>query len=79
MFTVQVVDKYKDKPVKFAAVDVVFRGFRRETGWYFTNDRGEIHFEHRRGRGKVYVKTGFWGLSEIVYDGDLEGRVVVYV
>jgi hypothetical protein len=79
MFTVQVINKRRDKPIKSAVMNVVFGGFRRETGWFFTDHKGEIHFEHRRGKGKVYIKTGIWGFSEIVYEGDLEGRVVVYV
>ena len=79
MFTVQVIDKKKEKPVRFAIVDVVFRGWRKETGWYTTNRKGEIDFEHRSGHGKVYIKTGIWSGSQIVYEGEISGRVVVYV
>lgn len=74
MFTVKVLDRRDGQPLEYKTVAVKYSGF---TGG-FTQDvktdyRGEAHFDYRNGEGKIYVG------SEVVYEGEISGRIVVYV
>ncbi len=74
MFTVQVLDHRDGQPLEYKTVAVQYSGFAGG----FTRDvktdyRGEAHFDYRNGEGKIYVG------SEVVYEGEISGRIVVYL
>ncbi len=75
MVTVKVISSNTGKPVKGRRVIIGFEGLMSggmsDEG--FTDSSGEVHFNNDPGRGKVYVD------HKAVYDGKIEGRVVVYV
>jgi len=74
MFTIKVVSSSTGKPVSGKRVRVGFEGFTRGmTNEGFTDSNGEIHFNNDPGKGKVYID------HKTVFDGRIEGRVVVYV
>lgn len=74
MFTVKVIDHRGGKPLEYKTVAVHYSGlFGGKTCDVKTDYRGEAHFDYRNGEGKIYVG------SEIVYEGDISGIIVVYV
>ena len=73
MFTIKVISASTGKPVKSKRVRVGFDGLRGMTNEEFTDSSGEVHFDNEPGRGKVYVD------HKTVFDGKIEGRVVVYL
>ena len=74
MFTVKVIDRYDGKPVKNKRVSVSFEGFfRGSTRDHYTDSQGEAHFNEDNGRGDVYVS------GSSVYNGEIAGRIVVYI
>jgi len=74
MFTVKVIDRYDGKPVKDKKVSVCFEGFfRGSTRDHYTDSIGEAHFDEENGRGDIYVG------GRSVYNGEIEGRIVVYI
>ncbi len=74
MFTVKVIDRRDGKPVKDKKVSVgfegFFRGFARDQ---YTDSVGEAHFSEDNGRGKIYIG------GRTVYEGEIAGRIVVYI
>ena len=74
MFTVKVIDHRDGKPLEYKTVCVHYSGF---FGGHIcdikTDSRGEAHFDYRNGEGKIYVG------SKVVYEGEISGRIVVYV
>ena len=74
MFTVKVLDRRDGQPVENKTVAVqysgFFGGFTRDVK---TDYRGEAHFDYHNGEGKIYVG------SDVVYEGEISGRIVVYV
>ncbi len=74
MFTVKVLDRRDGKPMEYKAVSVQYSGFfGGSTCDVRTDYRGEAHFDYRNGEGKIFVG------SEVVYEGDISGKIVVYV
>ena len=74
MYTIQVFTKSDGKPLKDKRVQVFYEGFfRGNTQEQRTDERGEAHFDYDNGRGEVYV-NGRWA-----YEGEIAGRIVVYV
>lgn len=74
MFTIRVYNRMNDKPEVGRKVQVFFEGcFRGNTSTIRTNYRGEVDFEYDSGRGTVYVD------GRNVYEGDISGRVTVYI
>ncbi|MEG3975685.1 hypothetical protein QT970_13835 [Microcoleus sp. herbarium8] len=74
MVTVKVVYRDDGKPVKNKKVALGFDSWARgitEDVW--TDEAGEAHFDADPGDGKVYID------GDTVYNGDLRGRVVVYI
>jgi len=74
MFTVQVFDRRDGQPLYYKTVAVHYSGFAGGTTRDVKTDQnGEAHFDYRNGDGKIYVG------SEVVYEGYISGRIVVYV
>ena len=74
MFTVKVLDRRDGQPLEYKTVAVHYSGFLGGiTRDIKTDSRGEAHFDYRNGEGKIYVG------SEVVYRGEISGRIVVYV
>ena len=74
MFTVQVIDRRDGKPLEYKTVAVHYSGFFGGiTRDVKTDSRGEAHFDYKNGKGKIYVG------SKVAYEGDISGRIVVYV
>lgn len=74
MITIKVVYSSSGKPAKSVRVSLGFSSlFRGVTDTEYTDDNGEAHFDNDPGDGAVYVN----GSTE--YEGDLRGRVVVYI
>ncbi len=74
MFTIRVIDQNTGKPISGKKVQVLFDGFwRGSTRSQYTDDDGETHFDYDNGDGKVYVG------SEVVYEGYISGRKIVYI
>lgn len=75
MITVKVVYKSSGKPAEGKKValgkDGLLSGGVTHGKW--TDDRGEAHFDTSSCHGKVFVS----GSTE--YDGNLSGRIVVYI
>ena len=75
MFTVAIVSRRSGKPASGKRVSVrsdgLFGGGLE--GDQYTDERGEVHIDHDRVNGKVYID----GRSE--HRGRLSGRVVVYI
>lgn len=75
MITVKVVYKSSGKPAEGKKValgkDGLLTGGVTHGKW--TNSRGEAHFDTSSGHGKVFVS----GSTE--YEGELSGRIVVYI
>ncbi|MBE9221583.1 hypothetical protein IQ215_02630 [Cyanobacterium stanieri LEGE 03274] len=74
MITVQVISRSSGKPATGKRVNIsfdsLFRGMGREQR---TDSRGQAHFSHDPGNGKVYVD------GRTVYQGNLKGCIVVHV
>lgn len=74
MYTIKVIDHRDGKPVEYAKVGIVYHGFfRGSTKDLRTDFNGEAHFDYDNGNGKVYVN------GEVKYDGEISGRIVVYI
>ena len=74
MFTLQVLYHRDGKPLEYKTVAVHYSGILGgSTRDVKTDYRGEAHFDYRNGDGKIYVG------SEVVYEGYISGRIVVYV
>ncbi len=74
MFTVQVFEKSSGKPAYYKKVGIVFKGFfRGSTKNIYTDRDGEAHFDYDNGEGKIYVN------GQIVYEGEISGRKIVYI
>lgn len=74
MFTVKVLDRRDGQPLEYKAVAVHYSGFTGgSTRDVRTDTNGEAHFDYRNGDGKIFVG------SEVVYEGYISGRIVVYV
>lgn len=74
MFTVKVLDRRDGQPLEYKTVAVHYSGFfGGTTRDVKTDSRGEAHFDYRNGVGKIYVG------SQMVYEGEISGRIVVYV
>ena len=75
MFTVKVVTKKSGKPAERKKVSATFNEILRggSTGNKYTDSLGEAHFNNQPGIGKVYVD------GQPLFEGRLEGRVVIYI
>jgi len=73
MFTIQVIASSSGDPVENIKVCVSFSGFRGMTDEIWTNKKGEAHFDYAPGDGKVFLN------GRTSYEGDISGRVVIYV
>lgn len=74
MFSIQVVNKQTGTPQRGRRVSVGFHGFSRSfSESLYTNDDGIVHFDHRPGKGDVYID------GKKIKLFDLHGMVVVYV
>lgn len=74
MFTIIVYNRATDKPAVNSKVQVFFEGFfRGNTSTVRTNYRGEVDFDYDSGRGAVFVD------GRNVYEGDISGRLTVYI
>lgn len=76
MITVKVVSESTGKPASGKKVQLGFDGNWLPGGMSSierTNSQGEAHFDHDPARGKVFVE------GRVVQQGDLRGRVVVYI
>lgn len=74
MFTIRVIESSTGLPVDYQRVGVMFSGWTRgNTADKRTNSRGEAYFDEKTGHGTVYVN------GKSVWEGDLEGLVVVYI
>lgn len=74
MYTIKVITEKDGRPVEGRRVQVFYKGvFRGNTREQETNNEGEAHFDYDNGRGEVYV-NGRWA-----YEGEIAGRIVVYV
>jgi len=78
--TVKIVKKSDGKPVKDKKVSVSTRGVGlldaagQSSDKVRTDSEGEAHFQNiRPSNGKIYID------GSIVYEGKIEGRVVVYI
>jgi hypothetical protein len=74
MFSVKVVWKSTGKPAKGKRVSAAFDAFLRSvTRDQYTDADGNADFDCDPGQGKIFVD------GKTVYQGRIEGRVVVYV
>jgi len=76
MISVKVVYKSTGKPVSGKRVKLGFDGNWLPGGFSSderTDSQGEAHFNNDPGKGRVYVD------GKTSYEGDLRGRVVVYI
>jgi uncharacterized protein YfaS (alpha-2-macroglobulin family) len=74
MITVKVISKSSGNPIQGKSVSLGFDGvFRGVTDSEYTDSDGEAHFSAQPGDGQVFVN----GSTE--YQGNLSGRIVVYV
>lgn len=74
MFTIKVIDSRDGKPLEYKTVAVHYSGILGgHTRDVKTDHRGEAHFDYRNGEGKIFVG------SKVVYEGEISGRIVVYV
>jgi len=75
VFTVKVISSSSGKPYQGARVAVSFDGFITGgvTNDVRTDSNGEAHFDHDPRSGKIFVD------GKKVFEGWIEGRVVVYV
>ena len=74
MYTIKVITETDGRPVKGKRVQVFYKGFfRGNTREQRTNDEGETHFDYDNGHGEVYVD------GRRAYEGEIAGRVLVYV
>lgn len=74
MVTIQVIKQSNGKPEKNARVQVVFDGLMRGVSrTYKTDDKGEAHIASDPGKGKVMVN------GNRKFEGDVRGRVVIYI
>jgi hypothetical protein len=73
MFTIKVIEQKYGTPAANKKVGVIFNGWTRGVAKdQWTDNNGEAHFSEDNGNGTVYVS------GEKVYEGDIEGRIVVY-
>jgi len=83
MFTIRVMEKDSGKPAKGVVVSVVFRGGllgSTTAGDEYTDIDGDANFDYDPQYGTVYVsRGGFFASSQKVYEGELNGRKVVYI
>lgn len=73
MITVKVCTESNGRPVKNTKVALGFDGLFRGMADEWTDSNGEAHFDCNTGKGKVFVG------GRAVYEGRLNGRIVVYV
>lgn len=74
MYTIKVIDHRDGKPAENKTVCVHYSGFfGGHTRDVKTDSRGEAHFDYRNGEGKIFVG------SQEVYEGEIAGRMVVYI
>jgi len=74
MFSVKVIWKATGKPAKGKRVSASFDGFfGGVTRDLFTDADGNADFDYDPGQGKIFVD------GKTVYEGRIEGRVVVYI
>lgn len=75
MITIQVIHQRSGEPWSGRKVALGFDGFFSGgvTGWEYSSDRGEVHFDVKPRQGRVYVE------GHEAWTGYLEGRIVVYV
>lgn len=74
MFTVKVIEKSTGKPAYYKKVAVIFKGFfRGATKDVYTDRDGEAHFDYDNGHGTIYVQ------GDNVYEGEISGRMIVYI
>jgi len=74
MVTIRVLFADSGKPAERVKVSLGFSGLLRGvTGDEFTDKNGDTHFDVKSGSGKVFVK------GKKVHEGNLSGRVVVYI
>lgn len=74
MFTIQLIETKTGKPLKDYKVGVIFNGiFRGVAKDQYTNAEGEAHFSEDNGKGTIYIK------GKKVYEGQIEGRKIIYL
>lgn len=76
MITVKVVSESTGKPVSGKKVQLGLDGNWLPGGMSSierSNSQGEAHFNNDPGKGRVFVE------GRVAYEGDLRGRIVVYV
>lgn len=74
MVSVKVCWRKSGKPAEGKKVSVSFDGLSRGiTSNEYTNNNGEAHFNADPGSGKVFVD------GSTVYNGRIEGQIVVYI
>jgi len=74
MYTIKVIDHRDGKPVNYAKVGIIYSGFfGGVTKDLRTDERGEAHFDYDNGKGTVYVN------GKKSYEGQIEGRIVIYI
>lgn len=74
MFTVKVVERSNGRPVKSKKVSVIFNGlFRGCAKDQYTDTVGEAHFSEDNGKGNIYID------GRSVYEGEIAGRIVIYI
>ena len=74
MITIKVVYSSSGKPAKGERVQIGFSALLRGmSDKEYTDENGEAHFDNDPGEGEVYVN------GSTKYEGDLRGRVVVYL
>jgi hypothetical protein len=75
MVTIKIVSKSSGNPVKgkkvVLGIDAFFSGGVTSPQW--TDSEGEAHFDIKPNKGKVFVD------GSTKHEGDLSGRVVVYI
>lgn len=73
MFTIKVVYRSTGDPVENMKVCVSFSGMRGMTDEVWTDRNGEANFDYTPGNGKVFLD------GRTSYEGEISGRVVIYV
>jgi hypothetical protein len=74
MFTIKIVERATGKPAKSQRVSAGFNGFGRGmTKDQWTDQNGEAHFDHDPGKGEIYIN------GKNSYEGQIEGRVLIYI
>lgn len=75
MVTIVVISKRSGDPLEGKRVSISYGGFFSggTTDKKRTDSRGEVHFDIKPCQGKVYVE------GDKVYEGEIAGRVVVYI